>query len=95
MYGYNESHAGPAAAASYQEELVKLVEKYRALRKEAGGDARFVLFSPIAYEETGNRHLPDGKELNANLRAYTEATKAAADEAEATFVDLFTPTLTL
>ena len=95
MFGYNESHAGPEGASAYESELVQLVEKYRALRSEAGVDARFVLFSPIAYENTGNRHLPDGKELNANLKAFTEATKKAADSAGATFVDLFTPTLDL
>ncbi|MEO1615256.1 MAG: PVC-type heme-binding CxxCH protein [Planctomycetota bacterium] len=92
MFGYNESHAGPAGASAYKEELVKLVEKYRGLRKEAGVAARFVLFSPIACENTGNRHLPDGTELNTNLAAYTEATQKAADEADATFVDLFHPT---
>ena len=72
MYGYNESFAGPEGADAYQQELVKLVEKYRGLRKQAGVDARFVLFSPIAYENTGNRNLPDGTQLNANLAAYTE-----------------------
>ncbi|GAB5405051.1 MAG: hypothetical protein Aurels2KO_32820 [Aureliella sp.] len=95
MFGYNESHAGPGGADAYAGELVKLVGKYRALRKGAGVDARFVLFSPIAYENTGNPHLPDGQNLNANLKAFTDATKTAADETGATFVDLFTPTLKL
>ncbi|WP_166822783.1 PVC-type heme-binding CxxCH protein [Thalassoroseus pseudoceratinae] len=95
MYGYNESHAGPSGASAYKDELVKLVEKYRALRKEKGVDARFVLFSPIAYENTHNPHLPDGRTLNANLKAYTQATKNAADAVDATFVDLYTPTLKL
>ena len=95
MYGYNESHAGPDGAAAYENELVELVKKYRALRKEDGVDARFVLFSPIAYENTGNPHLPDGKSLNANLNAFTQATKNAADKAGATFVDVFHPTLAL
>ncbi|MEY3031996.1 MAG: cytochrome c precursor, partial [Planctomycetota bacterium] len=92
MYGYNESFAGPEGADAYQQELVKLVEKYRGLRKQAGVEARFVLFSPIAYENTGNRNLPDGTQLNANLAAYTEATRRAAAEANATFVDLYGPT---
>ncbi len=95
MYGYNESHAGPAGASAYEGELIKLVEKYRALRKEKGVEARFVLFSPIAYENTGNRHLPDGKSLNANLEAFTDATEKAASSVNATFVDLFHPTLQL
>jgi putative heme-binding domain-containing protein len=95
MYGYNESHAGPSGAKEYQNELVNLVKKYRALRREAGVDARFVLFSPIAYENTGNRNLPDGKAINTNLSAFTKATKEAADAAGATFVDLYTPTVKL
>lgn len=95
MYGYNESFAGPAGADAYQGELVKLVEKYRALRKEKGVDARFVLFSPIAYENTGNPNLPDGTELNTNLAAYTQATRRAAAAANATFVDLYSRTFQL
>lgn len=92
MYGYNESFAGPEGADAYQGELVKLVEKYRALRKDAGVEARFVLFSPIAYEDTGNPNLPDGTRLNANLAAYTQATRRAAEATDATFVDLYSPT---
>jgi putative membrane-bound dehydrogenase-like protein len=95
MYGYNESYAGPAGADAYQGELVKLVARYTELRREKGKDVRFVLFSPIACENTGERNLPDGTELNANLSAYTEATRKAAAATGATFVDLFTPTLQL
>src|SRR6056297_1343955 len=93
FYGYNESFAGPAGADAYRDELVKLVERYTALRKEAGEDLRFVLFSPIAYQNTGDPNLPDGIELNANLAAYAEATRQAAEETGATFVDLFSPTI--
>ena len=92
FYGYNESFAGPGGADAYQAELVKLVERYTALRREKGKDLRFVLFSPIAYQNTGDRNLPEGTELNANLAVYTEATRKAAAEAGVTFVDLFTPT---
>ena len=92
MYGYNESYARPAGAGAYQGELVKLIERYTALRKQRGKDLRVVLFSPIAYQDTGDRDLPEGAELNANLSAYTEATHKAAAQTGATFVDLFTPT---
>lgn len=95
MYGYNESFAGPDGADAYQAELVKLVDKYRKLRRDAGVDARFVLFSPIAYEQTGDRNLPEGTQLNTNLVAYTEATRRAAETCDATFVDLFSPTFQL
>ncbi|MCA9190633.1 MAG: c-type cytochrome [Planctomycetales bacterium] len=95
MYGYNESFDGPAGADAYEVELVKLVARYRALRREQGVDARFVLFSPIAYESTGDPNLPDGIQLNANLAAYTEATRRAAAESQATFIDLYSPTFQL
>jgi putative membrane-bound dehydrogenase-like protein len=92
FYGYNESFAGPAGADAYAGELAKLVERYRGLRKEKGVDARFVLFSPIAYENTGSPHLPDGTELNANLAAITQATRRAAEETGSKFIDLYSPT---
>ncbi|MGB7347140.1 MAG: PVC-type heme-binding CxxCH protein [Pirellulaceae bacterium] len=95
FYGYNESFSGPGGADAYQAELVKLVQRYTALRKEKGKDLRFVLFSPIAYQNLGDRNLPDGQELNTNLAAFTEATRKAADETGSTFVDLFTPTMQL
>ncbi len=95
MYGYNESFAGPGGAAAYQNELVKLVGRYRDLRKQAGVNARFVLFSPIAYENTGNPNLPEGTQLNANLAAYTEATRRAAEQADAAYVDLYSETFQL
>jgi putative heme-binding domain-containing protein len=92
FYGYNESFDGEAGAANYQQELIKIVNRYRALLKKQNRDATFVLFSPIAYENTGDPNLPDGKELNANLAIYTEATHQAAKQAQARFVDLFSPT---
>ncbi|MFK8113645.1 MAG: PVC-type heme-binding CxxCH protein [Rubripirellula sp.] len=93
FYGYNESFAGEAGADAHRAELVKLVQRYTELRKQKGKDVRFVLFSPIAYQNTGNPNLPDGVELNAQLQTYTNATQKAAEEIGATFVDLFSPTL--
>ena len=95
FYGYNESYDGPAGAEKYEKDLVKAVEDYRKLRAEKGTTARFVLFSPIAFEDTGDDNLPDGVAHNAKLAAYTEATRRAAATAGATFVDLYTPTYDL
>ncbi|EMI44341.1 PVC-type heme-binding CxxCH protein [Rhodopirellula sp. SWK7] len=92
FYGYNESFAGPEGADAYRGELVKLVERYRKLMQEKGEEVRFVLFSPIAYQNVGDRSLPKGTELNTNLAIYTDATLKAAEETGASFVDLFTPT---
>ncbi|WP_390621517.1 PVC-type heme-binding CxxCH protein [Novipirellula artificiosorum] len=95
FYGYNESFAGPDGVDAYRAELVKLVQRYRELRQEKNKELRFVLFSPIAYQNTGDQNLPDGAQLNANLAAYSEATRQAAAETGTTFVDLFSPTLQL
>lgn len=95
MFGYNESYAGPDGADDYQSALVAMVERYRVLRKEKGVDARFVLFSPIAYESSGDPNLPEGTQINGNLAAYTEATRRAAEVTGATFVDLYSPTFQL
>jgi putative membrane-bound dehydrogenase-like protein len=92
MYGYNESFAGPDGGDTYRNELVSLIEKYKSLRKEDGVAARFVLFSPIAYQYYGDRNLPNGTQINVNLAAFTEATRQAAHETKATFVDLYSPT---
>lgn len=95
FFGYNESYDGPGGAEKYETDLVKAVEDYRKLRAEKGTTARFVLFSPIAFEDTGTDNLPDGVAHNANLAAYAEATRRAAATAGATFVDLYTPTYEL
>lgn len=92
FYGYNESFAGQGGADTYRADLAKLIERYTLLRKEAGKDLRIVLFSPIAYQNTGDPNLPDGVELNEQLASIREATQQAAAETGATFVDLFTPT---
>ena len=91
LYGYNESFAGPDGTDAYRKELVSLVEKYKGLRNEDGVAARVVLFSPIAYQYFGDRNLPDGSQINVNLAAFTEATRQAADETKAAFVDLYSP----
>ena len=54
-----------------------------------------VLVSPIAHENLGDPHLPDGKANNANLRLYTEAMRRVATRHGTPFVDLFTPSLQL
>ncbi len=95
FYGYNESYDGPGKMQAYENELVKAVVGYRTLRAEKGTQPRFVLFSPIAFEDTGDPNLPDGVGHNANLALTTEATRRAAAKAGATFVDLYTPTAAL
>ena len=94
MFGYNESYEGPGGADSYRQKLVDMCARLKAL-KPNGSEPRIVLFSPIAFEKTGDPNLPVGDTQNANLAAYTDATRRAAGEAGVAYVDLYTPTFQL
>jgi len=72
------------------------VQRYRGAIPEGQKTfPRSVLFSPIAFENLNDPNLPNGADHNARLAAYTKATQEAAEQAGATFVDLFSPTLEL
>lgn len=93
FFGYNESYDGVGKADDYRKRLVEFVRKTRASKANGTSFPRIVLFSPIAYEDTHNPNLPDGKAQNIQLEAYTKATEQAAKEAGVAFVDLFHPSL--
>lgn len=95
FFGYNESFAGVEKAGDYQKKLVEFIRKTRGSKANGQSFPRIVLFSPIAFENTRNPNLPDGKEHNVRLEAYTKATEAAAKEAGVAFVDLYHPSLAL
>jgi putative membrane-bound dehydrogenase-like protein len=95
FFGYNESFDGVEKAGDYQKKLVAFVKKTRGSKANGKTFPRIVLFSPIAHEDTRNVNVPDGKEHNVQLEAYTQATEAAAKEAGVGFVDLFHPSLEL
>ncbi|QDU61919.1 GDSL-like Lipase/Acylhydrolase [Planctomycetes bacterium Pan216] len=92
FFGFNESFAGKKGLPKFTDEITKLVEETKAKDYSGKGSPRIVLVSPIAFEETGDPNLPDGKKENANLAAYTEALKSVAEKTGVGFVDLFTPT---
>jgi putative heme-binding domain-containing protein len=97
FFGFNESFAGPEGVekfkTDYENFLNEFTQKYP--RDDAKSSPRFVLISPMAFEPTGDKHLPSGEKHNANLKLYTEAVKAVAEKRKLAFVDLYTPTLTL
>ncbi len=93
FFGYNESFDGVEKAGEYQKKLVAFVKKTRGSKANGKSFPRIVLFSPIAHENTHNVNVPDGKEHNIQLEAFTKATEAAAKEAGVGFVDLFHPSL--
>jgi putative membrane-bound dehydrogenase-like protein len=91
FFGFNESFDGDKGLAKFTRDIKKLVEETKA--KDYGkGTPQVILVSPIAFENTGDRNLPDGTEHNARLAKYTKALANAAQEAGAGFADVFTPT---
>jgi lysophospholipase L1-like esterase len=90
FFGYNESFAGPSGRNSYKDQYKKFISQTN--EKYGKGQARFILISPIAFEDSNDRLLPDGRKENENLKAYTSATAEVARELNIPFVDVFTDT---
>ncbi|MFK8114008.1 MAG: PVC-type heme-binding CxxCH protein [Rubripirellula sp.] len=94
FFGLNESFAGDKGLAKFTREMTRLVEETKS--KDYGkGVPRIALVSPIAFENTGNQHLPDGSKENANLAKYTQALADVAEETGVSFANVFTPTKAL
>lgn len=92
LFGYSESFQGQAGVENFKAELDAFI-KYSLSQKYNGSTApQLALVSPIAFEDLTDRYdLPDGKKENTNLRLYTEAIKAVAQQNKVLFVDAFTP----
>jgi putative heme-binding domain-containing protein len=96
FFGYNESFAGEAGLAKFKDDYAKYIDEMgkKYPRDITGSLPRFVLVSPIAFESTGNAHLPQGDAMNAQLKLYADATKTVADTLKLPYVDLYTGTKT-
>lgn len=90
--GFNESFAGADGIEAYRTNLQEMLTEAKAQDYSGQGAPRIVLVSPIAFENTGDPHLPDGVEHNERLAAYTAVMKEVADAEDVGFVDLYTPT---
>jgi putative membrane-bound dehydrogenase-like protein len=95
FFGLNESFAGEAGLAAFAADMTKLVEQTKLNKYDDRGPPRIVLVSPIAFENTGDPNLPDGREHNARLQLYTSALHGVAEATGVSFADVFTPTLRL
>ena len=88
FFGYNESFAGLDGIAAFKKELVEVVQ--HTLDQDYGsGTPRVMLISPIAFEQTGDRHLPRAEDRNPNIIRYRDAMKAVAQQTGVAFADLF------
>ncbi len=92
FYGYNESFAGEAGLAKFQENVAGFI-KHTLEQKYNGKSApRLVLFSPIAHEFIDSPNLPSKEVVaasNARLKIYSGAMGEVAKANGVRFVDLF------
>ena len=95
FFGFNESFDGMEGIDEYKKNLTELLSETKKKDYSGKGAPRMVLVSPIAFENTGDKHLPDGSEHNAQLAAYTKAMGEVAKANDVEFVDLYTPTKAL
>lgn len=96
FFGYNESFDGLERVDNFYNELDAWVA--HSLNQQYNGQSapKLVLFSPIAFEDlSATMDLPDGKEENIRLAAYTDAIRRVAEKRKVGFVDLFSPTQSL
>ena len=94
FFGFNESFAGPDGVEKFKADYEKFLDEYaeKYPRDDTKTPPCFVLVSPIAFETTGDKFLPDGKKENANLKLYSAAAKQVADKRKLAFIDIYSPT---
>ncbi len=95
FFGFNESFDGMDGMDDFRSQLDELLTEAKAQNYSGEGAPRIALVSPIAFENTGNKHLPDGREHNKRLAAYTKVIGEVAGRHDVAFVDVFNPTMAL
>lgn len=93
MFGYNESF--DTKPEDHAKDLAKMIEEFRKAKPNGESEPTIVLCSPIGHENLRDRNLPSGRANNKRLLAITEATRQAAKENGAFFVDLYNPSIAL
>jgi putative heme-binding domain-containing protein len=90
FFGYNEALRGPDGLEAFRRELEEMIAGMLAQQYNGHSPPRLVIFSPLAHEDLGNPHLPDGNRNNVNLALYTEAMRQVCDRRQVPFIDLWT-----
>lgn len=89
FFGYNESFAGDAGLDKFKDELGRFIKHTQGQNYSGKGNARLVLFSPIAAEPSNDPNRAKAEPLNANLKKYSAAMAEVAKAGNVPFVDLF------
>jgi azurin len=90
FFGFNESFRGREGLDKFKRDLDQFLKETAKKNYGGKGNARLVLFSPIAAEKHIDPNYPDPKPINENLRLYTGAMAEVAKANGVKFVDLFT-----
>ena len=93
FFGFNESFAGLEGVEKFKDDYEKFLDDYARKYGGTGPATRFVLISPIAFENQAGPFFPDGAAENVNLGHYAKAVAAVARKRSLVFADIFTPTL--
>lgn len=91
FWGFNESFGGEARLGEFEANMNRWIDETMAIPTADGRPMMIVLVSPIAHENLGDSHLPDGSATNANLELYTATLAKIAEAKGCGFVDLFHP----
>jgi glucose/arabinose dehydrogenase len=90
-FGFNESFAGPKGLDKFKKDLENFIQESTTTKYNGQSPPTLVLLSPIAHEDLGNPHWPDGTKNNAHIALYTAAMAELAQQHGVIFVDLFHP----
>ena len=93
FFGFNESFEGQTGIKKFKEDLREFIDEQKTKKYNGEAPPQLILFSPIAYENLNNPHLPDGRQINRRLKSYTTAMAQVAKDTDIHFVNLFQPTL--
>ncbi|MAE75261.1 MAG: dehydrogenase [Planctomycetes bacterium] len=91
FFGYNESFGGEKGLSQLRDDLDGFIDHVRSQKYNGRTTPHLVLFSSLPHENLGNPSLPDGREHNDRIEAYTRAMAATAKAKGVTFVNLLGP----
>ena len=90
FFGFNESYAGLEGVDAFEAELEAFVQHTLSRSYNGEGAPGLALVSPIGFEDLSHvLDVPDGKQENVNLAAYTEAIQRVSQRQGLPFADVF------
>lgn len=92
FFGYNESFAGAEGLDKFKADLTNFITHMRSQKYNGTAPPQLVLFTPIAFQPTGDPNLPDGHQHNMRLKMYAQSMREVAAAQQTLCVDLFPAT---